>query len=229
MDVDVRAAVERSFLAALPAAALDRLLAGATAEDVAAGTLTYRGGREPRPALIVRGLMRTYFAGHDGRQATVRYAREGDVLGVVAAAGGPAPLNSQALTDTKLLRLDAEVLRDLARQDVEVAFALVEELTQTVYALWHEIAAAAFATVPQRVARHLLEIAAREQQSEGDALVAHVSQQELADLAGTVREVVARALRELRDDGVVRVGRQGIVVTDPASLAARAWPRDGGH
>lgn len=229
MEADVRVAIERSFLATIPSPTRERLLAGAASEDVRAGTLTYRGGREPRPALIVHGLMRTYFAGPDGRQVTVRYAREGDVLGVVAAAGGPAPLSSQALTDTKLLRLDADTLRELARQDAEVAFALVEELTQTVYALWHEIAAAAFATVPQRVARHLLEIAAREQESEGGILVARVSQQELADLAGTVREVVARALRDLRDDGIVRVSRTGIVVVDPALLTARAWPRDGGH
>jgi CRP/FNR family cyclic AMP-dependent transcriptional regulator len=229
MEADVRAAIERSFLATLPPPARERLLTGAVVEDVAAGTLTYRGIREPRPALIVRGLMRTYFVGPDGRQTTVRYAREGTVLGVVGAAGGPAPLNSQALTDTRLLRLDADALRDLARHDPDVSFALVEELTNTVYALWHELAAAAFATVPQRVARHLLEIAARGQESEGAPLVARVSQQELADLAGSVREVVARALRELRDDGVVRVTRAGIAVLDPAALASRAWPRDGGH
>ncbi len=229
MDAAVRTAIERSFLATLPPEALDRLLAGAVLESVRAGATTYRPATELRPALIVRGIIRTFFVGPDGRQVTVRYAREGDVLGVVAAAGGPAPLHSQALTDTTRLLLDAETMRDLARHDAEIAFALVGELTNTVYALWHEIAAAAFATVPQRVARHLLEIAAREQESEGAPLVAHVSQQELADLAGTVREVVARALRDLRDEHIVRVSRSGIVVLDPALLASRAWPRDGGH
>jgi len=84
----------------------------------------------------------------------------------------------------------------------------------------------AFATVPQRVARHLLEIAAREQEAEGGTLVARVSQQELADLAGSVREVVARALRELRDEGIVRVSRSGISVLDASALAAHAWPRE---
>jgi len=51
----------------------------------------------------------------------------------------------------------------------------------------------------------------------------------LADLAGSVREVVARALRELRDADIVRVDRSGITVLDAAALAARAWPRDLGH
>ena len=225
----MRAAIDRSFLAQLPAPVLDRLLEGAVLEAVPAGTTTYRAGGEPRPSLIVDGLFRSYFSGPDGRQVTVRYAREGDVLGVVATHGGPAPLYVQALTDSQRLLMDSSTLRDLAKQDADVSWAMLGELTNTVYALWHEIAATAFATVPQRVARHLLEIAAREQEAEGGSLVAHVSQQELADLAGSVREVVARALRELRDDGIVRVSRSGIQVVDPASLATRAWPRDLGH
>ncbi|HYR93793.1 MAG TPA: Crp/Fnr family transcriptional regulator [Methylomirabilota bacterium] len=224
MEPAVRAAIDRSFLADLPAAALERLLAGAVLEAVTAGTTTYRAGGEPRPSLIVSGLFRSYFAGPDGRQVTVRYAREGDVLGVVGAAGGPSPLHVQALTDSQRLLLDIETLRELARHDAQVAWVLVGALTSTVYALWHELAATAFASVPQRVARHLLEISAREQEADGGDLVAHVSQQELADLVGSVREVVARALRELRDEGIVRVSRSGIVVLAPTLLAARAWP-----
>ena len=229
MERAVRAAVERSFLAELPPAALERLLSGAVLEAVAAGTTTYRAGGEPRPSLIVSGIFRSYFAGPDGRQVTVRYAREGDVLGIVGAHGGPAPLHVQALTDAERLRLDIETLRDVAQHDASAAWAFNRELTNTIHALWHELAATAFASVPQRVARHLLEIAAREQEAEGGTLVAHVSQQELADLVGSVREVVARALRDLRDEGIVRVSRSGIEVIDPASLAARAWPRDLGH
>jgi len=225
----VRDAIAQSFLAELPADALERLLEGATLEDVEAGTTTYRAGGEPRPSLIVSGLFRSYFAGPDGRQVTVRYARAGDMLGVVAAHGGPAPLHVQALTDAQRVRIEIDRLRDIAQHDAAVAWAIIGELTTTVHSLWHELAATAFATVPQRVARHLLEIAAREQEADGGLLMAHVSQQELADLAGSVREVVARALRELRDDGVVRVSRSGIEVLDAELLSRHAWPRDLGH
>src|SRR5882762_9262252 len=110
MDPAVRVAIDRSFLADLPAAALERLLSGAVLESVAAGTTTYRAGGEPRPSLIVSGIFRSYFAGPDGRQVTVRYAREGDVLGIVGAHGGPAPLHVQALTDAERLRLDIDTL-----------------------------------------------------------------------------------------------------------------------
>jgi CRP/FNR family transcriptional regulator, cyclic AMP receptor protein len=39
-----------------------------------------------------------------------------------------------------------------------------------------------------------------------------------AEAVGTAREVVVRVLRELRRDGVVRTGRDRIVIADPARL-----------
>ncbi len=217
----VKIAIARSFLATLPPDAASDLLKGAVLEDVHSGAHTYRPDDDPGASLVVQGLFRVYIAEADGRQVTIRYARSGDVLGVVSAAGGPAPLHTQALTDSKRLKLDVDQFRSLGRQDPGVAWALVEELARTVFSLWGELADIAFASVPQRVARHLLEIAAT-QQGPGAPLIARVSQQELADLVGSVREVVARALRDLRAERIVRVTRAGIVLIDPDALAARS-------
>ena len=140
MDPAVRVAIERSFLAQLPGAALERLICGAVLDEVPAGTTTYRAGGAPRVSLIVSGLFRTYLAGPDGRQVTIRYARAGDVLGVMTALGGPAPLYAQALTDSMRLRIDRDTLRELAQADRAVALAVIAELTATVHSLWQEMA-----------------------------------------------------------------------------------------
>jgi hypothetical protein len=42
-----------------------------------------------------------------------------------------------------------------------------------------------------------------------------------------VREVVVRALRELRAEGLLRTGRDGIVLLDPERLAAEAHSASG--
>jgi DNA-binding IscR family transcriptional regulator len=49
-----------------------------------------------------------------------------------------------------------------------------------------------------------------------------VTVQELAEAIGSVREVVARTLRQLRMDGVIRTGPGGIVVLDLAELRREA-------
>jgi CRP/FNR family transcriptional regulator len=49
-----------------------------------------------------------------------------------------------------------------------------------------------------------------------------VSQQELADAVGSVREVVARVLRDLRIAGVVATSADRVVIVDAARLYAES-------
>jgi CRP/FNR family transcriptional regulator, cyclic AMP receptor protein len=84
---------------------------------------------------------------------------------------------------------------------------LFDELSERVLSFMAEIAGTAFATVRQRVARHLLALATERQT--GSELVAEIGQQELADAVGSVREVVVRALRELRQAGLMETRRGG--------------------
>ena len=53
-------------------------------------------------------------------------------------------------------------------------------------------------------------------------VVAAVTQQELADAAGTVREVVARVLKQLHHAGMTAGSDGGVVILDAARLDAEA-------
>lgn len=89
----------------------------------------------------------------------------------------------------------------------------------------YEIPGSSFATVRQRVALHLLDLASERVPDRAldpparNELVVLQNQQELAEAVGTVREVVVRVLRELRQEGIVRTGRDRIVIVDPDRLA----------
>ena len=71
----------------------------------------------------------------------------------------------------------------------------------------------------QRVAAHLLDLAST-QRHPHDRLVARVSQQDLADAVGSVREVVARVLRDFRVAGIVATAADTVVILDAARLHA---------
>jgi len=76
--------------------------------------------------------------------------------------------------------------------------------------------------VRERVARHLLDLAAQEARVTGEAppvLTVPVTQRQLAESVGTVREVVVRVLRDLREAGVVRTHADHIDVVDPVRLS----------
>lgn len=172
-------------------------------------------------SLVVSGLLRLYLAASDGRQLTVRYARSGDALGIATSVGGPGNLTEQAITDCALLVFRRPTLLALGQCDVRVAWAIAEEITHRLYVYLDVIAATTFGTVRQRVAGHLLDLACGRRQ--GTALVASVSQQELADAVGSVREVVARTLRQFREMGLVETTPQGILIHDPMGLLAETW------
>jgi CRP/FNR family transcriptional regulator len=211
--------LQEGFLFALPRSAAEQLVADAVRISVPAGALIYRDEESPRVIVVVSGLLRVFLSSADGRQVTVRYARSGDVAGLPLVVGGPAPMSIQAMTGSSVLALRAETLRSLLASDPGVARACAEELTRQLYRALDDVAEQAFLTVRQRLVRHLLDLASP---GPGPHLHVQASQQELADSVGSVREVVTRTLHALRDDGLIRTGRDEIVLLDLATLTEEA-------
>jgi CRP/FNR family transcriptional regulator, cyclic AMP receptor protein len=195
--------------------------------DVAAGQFLYVAEDRPQfVGLIVEGFLRVFIAANSRRESTIRYVRPGDLLGVVAALSGPSATSVQTLRDSRLWLFDPAALRRHAQADIQIAWVVAEECAIRVAALVNEIAGSAFATVRQRIAHHLLHMA--QSRSAAPYLVARVTQTDLSNAAGTVREVSVRELRALRMDGLIRPCREGIAILDPdalQSLAAEAFSR----
>jgi CRP/FNR family transcriptional regulator, cyclic AMP receptor protein len=220
-DQEVEEALARSFLAELPPELTGALRADGERADYPAGTTVYQAGAEPRAALVVRGLMRVYLSSPGGRQVTIRYARPGDVLGVAVLVGGPGDFGVQAVEASSVFRISARTLLTTAQRDARVSWAIAGELNRRLFEVLEQTAVIAFGSVRQRVAAHLLDLASEQQRPHG-RLVARVSQQELADAAGSVREVVARTLRDLRVAGIVATAADSVVILDPARLYAES-------
>lgn len=218
-DEPLHGTVHEGFLRSLPREAVERLLADAIRIQVPAGSVVYRDGESPSVLVVVDGLLRVFLTSEEGRQVTVRYARRGDVVGLVLVLSGPAPTNVQAMTTSSVVALEVETVRSLIASDPDVAKACAEELTRQLHQAFDDISQHAFLTVRQRVARQLLDLA-----SPGRArrLVAPVSQQELADAVGSVREVVGRTLLQLKDEGLVERSEEGVVLLDPVRLSEEA-------
>jgi CRP/FNR family transcriptional regulator, cyclic AMP receptor protein len=175
-------------------------------------------------AVVVDGLVRTYLRSANGRQVTVRYSRDGALLGVPSLFSAVAPgIAVQSLTDSRVMMLRPATMRRLASTDVVLANVLLEELAERANAYMEALAATTLSSVRQNLVRHLLDVAA--ESGNGPPLVAQLTHQELAGHVGTVREVVGRILRELREQGLVNTGRDEITLLDPVQLHALTWPR----
>jgi len=215
LDELVQDGLQDGFLFTLPAGAAERLLADGIRISVPAGALIYRDDERPRVIVVVSGVLRVFLSSADGRQVTVRYARSGDVAGLALVIAGPAPMSIQAVTGSSVIALPVETLRALLASEPGVARACAEELTRQLYRALDDISEQAFLPVRERVIRNLLDLATPRN---GRQLVAPVSQQELADAVGSVREVVARTLHQLREEGLIETSRDEVALLDPVKL-----------
>jgi CRP/FNR family transcriptional regulator, cyclic AMP receptor protein len=210
-----------TFLTTLPSEALDDLLADGSIHEVRSRRLIFGASDPGRVGVILEGLARTYLSSADGRQFTLRYVRPGEILGNTSGPTAErAPLNAAAVTDCTVFEFDPVTLAGLVLRDSRVGAALVYEMNLRIADAFAAIAANSLGSMHERVAWHLLDLAA-ESPDEG-RLIAPVTQQQLADHIGTAREVVARALRDLRESGIVATGKGEMEICDPVRLAAIA-------
>lgn len=220
----VAEAIRLSRLAAVPADLLGRLLADAEFIEAPAGIVRWWLRETPPCGLLVIGVLRQFLMASDGREVTVRYLRPGDLLGAAnaspASVAASGHMHIQTVTPVSGYQFNLDTLRDLARTEVSVAWALLEEVALAQRDLVRCVAGAAFGTVRQRVARHLLDLGCAEHLD--PPYVAAVTHQQLAAAVGSTREVVGRALSELRATGLVETTRGGILLPDPAGLATEA-------
>jgi CRP/FNR family transcriptional regulator, cyclic AMP receptor protein len=216
----VQQAIAASLLAELPASLRDRVLADTLPIELPAGGTIYRDAGDPRCLLVVAGLVRVVASAPDGRTLTIRYARAGELLGVPTIIGGPVPVSGESVADTRLLVLNARVLRHLGQTEPAVGWLLAREVTQRLYDTIDAVADRAFGSLRQRVARHLLDLATRQQDGH---LVAPVTQQQLAEAVGSARPAVAKVVAELRDLGLVATAAPGIAILDAQGLHAETW------
>jgi CRP-like cAMP-binding protein len=135
---------------------------------------------------------------HSEPRSASAYAMEPVVVHVVSAGEFEAFLEKTPGAALVLLRTLTHRLRDASRTQMEFG---------------------SFDTVA-RVARRLDELIAThgEETSEGIRIALPLTQEELAGWVGASRESVARALRTLRDAGVISTGRRQVLVLDPPAL-----------
>src|SRR5262245_27271931 len=216
--------LRRRCWASLTTATIESLIEGGRVTEFRAGHTVYAEADAEELAVVLGGLLRVYMRATDGRQVTVRYVRAGDLLGVPALVGGPAPVFVQAIAAGSAFFFDIDHVRRAARNDASVAWLFAEESVRRLYDVLEELAGNAFASVRQRVARHLLDLAASRREADGQ-LTAFVSQQDLANSVGSVREVVARVLAEFRAERLVRTSPGRVEILDPVRLSRELWSR----
>jgi CRP/FNR family transcriptional regulator, cyclic AMP receptor protein len=171
--------------------------------------------------LIVRGQVRIFTISQLGQELSVKVFRDGDFFGELALLDGqPRSAGAQAMRATTTLALHRDVFRETIRAYPEIALTVLEELSSRLRRTNIYAEHLASHSAPQRVVRTLLDLADQHGIAEQGAtrIDLHLTQDDLASLAGTTRETVNRVLSGLRDQGLIHVERARLSVLNLPQL-----------
>lgn len=172
--------------------------------------------------IVLEGLVKVYKTSEDGREQILRLMAPGDSFNEVPVFdGGPNPASAAAVDPSETLVLSRELVLRLLDEYPAFTQAVVRTLASRLRHLVALVEDLSFRQVTARVARILLQsVAPREGVGAGAGRRARITQREIAQMAGTAREVVARALRVLEDAGAVEVERGNVRIVDVRRLEA---------
>jgi CRP-like cAMP-binding protein len=206
------------FLSLLGDSNRRRILERSTRVDYRAGTIAFRPDGPPTVFVVDHGLARAYSSLPDGRQATVAFVHEKELVGALTIVSRPLRIFVQTVVDSTVTCLDEETVRKLAAVEVEVSRALSVRLAAYVRSAARLIGVRSLGNIRERLAYDLLERACRTQLAVG-RLDVKATQSDLADSIGSAREVISRALSALRAEGIVETAPGTIRVILPMRLA----------
>jgi CRP-like cAMP-binding protein len=169
--------------------------------------------------IIEQGFVKLYRLSPQGRQYIVRVLQEGDTCNEVPTFdGGTNPVNVEALETTRVWVIHPDILRTLLKKHPEFAQKVIDNFAKNLRGLVRMVSEMAFYQVTHRLARLISE------QSPDELSGTPWTQEQLAARLGTVREVVARSLKELERSGAIQLDKRRIAISDPGVLAQWAQP-----
>ena len=164
--------------------------------------------------LVASGAVKVFKTSAEGKEQILNIVRPGESFNDVSIFdGGPNPASVQAMGPVVLYGIRRGELEIILRDHPQVALNVTKVLAGQARHLGSLVEDLSFRHVIGRVAKILLEHA-----GDGTGARPRLTQQDMAAMAGTVREVVGRSLKALEDDGAIRLERHRIVITDKEAL-----------
>jgi CRP-like cAMP-binding protein len=236
LRMDVRSVAERD--AALAGAAMDIGLGAATADErrkvMARAVWRELGPGEGIGGLdeldwaivVVAGITRL-FVHADGSEPTLAYAGHGALLGSHLVPSDVAfPVRLEALSPSVVMQLFPRSIADLMDGNGAFTRAIVDHAQALLGSAVSTLATRTSAGLPRRLAREISMLA----ELYPSASLIPVTEQQLADGVGSIRESVARALGVFRSRGWIATTRHGLLILDDVALRDAAalpglpWP-----
>ena len=203
--------------AQLSAQQRDKLSAGTVARNVKKGSALHSGSSECTGLLLVReGQLRAYILSDEGREVTLYRLFDRDICLFSAACimrSIQFEIMIEAEKDTSLWVIPAEVYQGIMAESAPLSNFTNEIMASRFSEVMWLMEQIMWKSFDKRLADFLLE----ESALEGSPLL-KLTHDSIAKHMGTAREVVTRMLRYFQGEGMVKLSRGAVEITDEEAL-----------
>lgn len=174
-------------------------------------------------AIITAGIVKISAATASGKEALLGLRGAGELVGELAAIDGSLRSATVLALDRVQVRLvPAATFRHFLLAHPDALMAVLAAVVVRLRESDRHRLEFVDCDVPERVRLLLAELVGTHGRPDSDGVTVRIglalSQQDIAGATGASREAVAKALRELREQGIVTTGRRQIAVRDLARL-----------
>ena len=152
----------------------------------------------------------------DGREKILEFLDAGEFFGEMALLdNAPRSASVRALSDVRVLALSRGDFLNVLRGNADLAMAVIQELTRRLRQIDEQASSLSFQRVTQRTQGLLVRLAKEPTERQGVFATPALTHQQIADMIGTSRETVTRALKGLKQQGwLEQDGKHYIVPTE---------------
>lgn len=185
----------------------------------------YEGDPGQALYLLASGQVRIFVHGAEGNETSVIvFGRPGEMFGELAVVDElPRSATAVAMGHTTLYLLSRDNFRKHMQQCPQFALNFLQQLTLRVRYNTRQMDSLASLTVPQRLARKLIELAHNYGRAEEDGVLVDMalSQTDLANLIGATRESANKSLRDFRRQRWISLRDGRFLIHDADALRAQ--------
>lgn len=168
---------------------------------------------------VVKGIIKIYKTGFDGKDQIIRFAKPGDIMGFRSTITGEmACTTTKAIEDASLCFVPGDLVKSFVKSNGEFAMDLLQLACNELGEANDYITDIAQKTVRERLAEVLIHLKWTFNLDNENFLQISLTREELANLVGTATESVIRLLSEFKQDKLIELHGRRIKILDETKL-----------
>lgn len=168
---------------------------------------------------LVKGIIKIFKTGFDGKDQIIRFAKPGDIMGFRSTITGElACTTTKVIEDAAVCYVPGELVKSFVKSNGEFAMDLLELACNELGEANDYITDIAQKTVRERLAEVLIHLKWTFDLDSENFLQISLTREELANIVGTATESVIRLLSEFKQDKLIELHGRKIKILDETKL-----------